>query len=125
MQLGRLWEDGNKGKKPYKRIAVAAGAFAGEDELTSSSLTDSSGARGQRTALNVREAAMTKVKMSGIRVADRAVRAGDLRARLAEREQRQASDHRSEAERWLGDPPLERSALSSYGARPSGRKLGT
>jgi hypothetical protein len=33
--------------------------------------------------------------------------------RLAKREQREAADTRTEAERWLGDPPAERSALAA------------
>ena len=36
-----------------------------------------------------------------------------LRTRLQEREQRAASDTRTEAERWLGDPPVAQSALAS------------
>jgi hypothetical protein len=53
---------------------------------------------------------MAKRKMSGIRVADRGVGADDLKLRLAERDQRQANDRRSDAERWLGDPPPGRAA---------------
>jgi hypothetical protein len=34
-----------------------------------------------------------------------------LRSRVQERERREASDTRTEAQRWLGDPPLSRSAL--------------
>jgi hypothetical protein len=33
--------------------------------------------------------------------------------RLAEREAREAADTRTEAERWLGDPPPSRSALAA------------
>jgi hypothetical protein len=65
---------------------------------------------------------MTKMKLSGIRVADRAARASDLKTRFAERDQRQTNDHRSEAERWLGDPPLERSALSQRGTMPNAER---
>jgi hypothetical protein len=43
---------------------------------------------------------------------DRKVSADELRVRLAERDKRQAADKRNEAERWLGDPPPERSALA-------------
>ena len=38
--------------------------------------------------------------------------ASDVRARLAERDQRRVADTRTEAERWLGDPPPDRSALA-------------
>ena len=37
-------------------------------------------------------------------------------ARLADRDRREAADNRSEAERWLGDPPLDRSALAQRSA---------
>jgi hypothetical protein len=37
--------------------------------------------------------------------------AADVEKRLAERDRRLASDNRSEAERALGDPPFEQSAL--------------
>lgn len=36
-----------------------------------------------------------------------------LRTRLQEREQRAASDTRTEAQKWLGDPPPSRSALAA------------
>ena len=42
-----------------------------------------------------------------------------LRTRLQEREQRAASDTRTEAQRWLGDPPPTQSAL----AQNNGAKL--
>ena len=35
---------------------------------------------------------------------------------LAEREQRAASDTRTEVQRWLGDPPLSRPALAHHNA---------
>ena len=34
-----------------------------------------------------------------------------VRQRLAERDAREANDNRTTAERWLGDPPADRSAL--------------
>jgi hypothetical protein len=37
----------------------------------------------------------------------------DVESRLQERDQRQASDTRSDVEKWLGDPPHDRSALSA------------
>ena len=40
------------------------------------------------------------------------VKPNDVRDRLAERDQRQAADDRTEAQRWLGDPPRNRSAAS-------------
>jgi hypothetical protein len=52
----------------------------------------------------------------------RRVDADELQARMQERDRRQAIDDRSEAERWLGDPPAQWSALSRYNAKPSGRK---
>jgi hypothetical protein len=36
-----------------------------------------------------------------------------LRIRLQERDRREASDTRTEAQRWLGDPPASRSALAA------------
>ena len=36
----------------------------------------------------------------------------DVRQRLAERDAREAADTRTEAQRWLGDPPADRSALA-------------
>jgi hypothetical protein len=41
------------------------------------------------------------------------VPAKDLKLRLAERERREALDDRTEAQRWLGDPPADRSALAN------------
>jgi hypothetical protein len=40
------------------------------------------------------------------------VDARDVAMRLAERDQREAADTRTEAQRWLGDPPLSESALA-------------
>jgi hypothetical protein len=45
----------------------------------------------------------------------------DARARMQERDQRLAADHRSEIERWLGDPPRDRSALAAAG-KQNGRQ---
>jgi len=39
----------------------------------------------------------------------------DARARLAERDARLAADTRTDAEQFLGDPPLQRSALAQRG----------
>jgi hypothetical protein len=36
-----------------------------------------------------------------------------LRERLADRDQRQATDTRTEGQRWLGDPPADRSAFAN------------
>jgi hypothetical protein len=36
-----------------------------------------------------------------------------LGSRLQERDERQAADTRTEAQRWLGDPPADRSALAN------------
>jgi hypothetical protein len=43
----------------------------------------------------------------------RHVPAADLKIRLEEREAREAADTRTEAQRWLGDPPPSRSALAA------------
>jgi hypothetical protein len=43
----------------------------------------------------------------------RHVPAADLKIRIEEREAREAADTRTEAERWLGDPPPSRSALAA------------
>ena len=55
---------------------------------------------------------MSMARKLGIRFVDRAIAPDDLKARLQERDQRLARDHRSEAERWLGDPSPDRSALA-------------
>ena len=39
----------------------------------------------------------------------------EIEKRLTERDRRLAADTRTEAERWLGDPPPGRSALARYG----------
>jgi hypothetical protein len=44
------------------------------------------------------------------------VAADILKARMAERDQRQATDNRSELEKFFGDPPANRSALGTHGA---------
>jgi hypothetical protein len=43
---------------------------------------------------------------------DRSVSPDELKIRLAERDQRQAADDRTETEKILGDPPQNRSALA-------------
>jgi hypothetical protein len=48
---------------------------------------------------------------------DPRVSAADLTARLAERDARLASDTRSEAQRWLNEPPRDRSALAQGSAQ--------
>jgi hypothetical protein len=45
-------------------------------------------------------------------VVNHRVSAADPKSRLAERDQRLAADTLSEAEKWLGDPPPDRSALA-------------
>jgi hypothetical protein len=45
-------------------------------------------------------------------VFDRAVSATDLKIRIAERDRREAADSRTDAQKWLGDPPPARSALA-------------
>ena len=51
-------------------------------------------------------------------VFDRAVSATDLKIRIAERDRREASDTRNEAEKYLGDPPRDRSALAQVAQAP-------
>jgi hypothetical protein len=46
----------------------------------------------------------------------RHVPAADLKIRIEEREAREAADTRTEAQRWLGDPPAARSALATHTA---------
>ena len=41
----------------------------------------------------------------------------DVASRLAEAAEREAADTRTEAERWLGDPPSHRSALAARSSR--------
>jgi hypothetical protein len=45
----------------------------------------------------------------------RRVRTDEARQRLAERDARQAADNRTEAQKFLGDPPPGRSALAQAG----------
>src|SRR5215475_4221194 len=47
-----------------------------------------------------------------LKMLDPRLSAADVKERLAERDQRIAADTRTEAERWLGDPPPYRSALA-------------
>jgi len=47
-------------------------------------------------------------------VVDKRVSAVDFADRCREREQRQAADDRNDVQRWLGDPPRYRSALSQH-----------
>jgi hypothetical protein len=42
-----------------------------------------------------------------------------LRSRVQERDQREASDTRTEAQKWLGDPPPSQSALKKLLPPPS------
>jgi hypothetical protein len=44
-----------------------------------------------------------------------------LRSRLQDRDQREAGDTRTEAQRWLGDPPPDRSALAQRKASSTRR----
>jgi hypothetical protein len=44
-------------------------------------------------------------------------RLADIKKRLADRDQLQASDTRTAAEKWLGDPPPHRSALAQRDRR--------
>jgi len=48
-------------------------------------------------------------QMSVVRVS-----ADILKDRLAEKEQREAADDRNDVQRWLGDPPVARSALAQH-----------
>jgi hypothetical protein len=43
----------------------------------------------------------------------------DIKARLLLRDQLQAQDTRTEAQRWLGDPPPHRSALAQRATVPA------
>jgi len=45
------------------------------------------------------------------------VSADDFRKRVLERDAREAGDNRTAAQRWLGDPPANRSALAGYIAK--------
>src|SRR5262245_26751705 len=52
-------------------------------------------------------------RTKGLLKIDPRPRLADVKKRFAERDQRQATDTRSAAEKWLGDPPPDRSALAS------------
>jgi hypothetical protein len=58
---------------------------------------------------------------------DRGVSAADLADRCRDRDQRKAIDTRSEIDRWLGDPPPDRSVLGQGSQVAAQRKgaLGT
>ena len=47
----------------------------------------------------------------------RRVSAAECKVRLAERDRQLANDTRTDAQRWLGDPPANRSALARREAR--------
>ena len=47
----------------------------------------------------------------------RRVSAAECKVRLAERDRQLADDTRTDAQRWLGDPPANRSALARREAR--------
>ena len=48
-----------------------------------------------------------------IGIGTRPVPAADVKLRLEEREQREAADTRTDAQKWLNDPPPRRSALAA------------
>ena len=48
---------------------------------------------------------------------ERRVSVTERMARIAERDERLAADTRTDAQRWLGDPPANRSALARREAR--------
>ena len=48
-----------------------------------------------------------------VRAARDRVDPAEVEKRLAERDRRDAADTRTEAQRWLGDPPANRSALAA------------
>ena len=48
----------------------------------------------------------------------------DLRARLAERDMRQLTDTRTEAQKWLGDPPPMQSAMAQGSGQAPRRSAG-
>ena len=50
------------------------------------------------------------------------VTATDLKVRLAERDQRQVADNRTPAQKWLNDPPADRSALAQGSQQARGAK---
>ena len=52
-----------------------------------------------------------------VRFLDYIVTATDLKSRLVERDRQLAADTRTEAERWLGDPPPWRAALAQHNKR--------
>ena len=52
-----------------------------------------------------------------IGIGTRPVPAADVKLRLEERERREAADTRTEAQRWLNDPPPDRSALARSGLK--------
>ena len=53
-------------------------------------------------------------KTGPMSVVNRRVSAAEFADRCRERDQRQAADDRNEVQRWLGDPPRYRSALSQH-----------
>jgi hypothetical protein len=65
-----------------------------------------------------------KRRPSGHSVVARAITPDDLKVRLQERDRRLAADNRSEAQRWLGDPPFTQSALAQRRDKPPVRFRG-
>jgi hypothetical protein len=59
----------------------------------------------------------TKQTVATHRTEPRAYSPDDIKARLIEAAKRERLDSRTEAQRWLGDPPPDRSALAEYRAR--------
>jgi hypothetical protein len=51
-------------------------------------------------------------------IADRRFSPDDIKSKMLERDRLAATDDRTEAERWLGDPPRWRSALQSKNQSP-------
>lgn len=59
-----------------------------------------------------------------VEIDSRRVSVTDLRARLADRDRRLASDTRTEAQKWLGDPPRSQSALARGQPQSAARRRG-
>jgi hypothetical protein len=65
----------------------------------------------------------TKQTIATHRVTSDHVSPADVRARIIEAQQRARADTRSDVQRWLGDPPVGRSALAQRSVAPPQQPL--
>ena len=89
-----------KGMNPHQRQALRAAAMVRALRRQRSGPSKDSSIRHESEPVSVRRVNAAR---------DPAV----VEKRFAERERREAADTRTEAQKWLGDPPADRSALAA------------